>query len=308
MSQFTRLQKHLIQIEKTDSENTYRNAFVANEHIDEIRRKLTTLEHAIFVNFGTKDSEFAEVSFRYTRFYSCYFRNCTFVKCNFTGCEFVDCKFPGSTFDGCKFEYSRWKSTEISAENILPEVRNIQWDNVRRDVLRSLRINAKELGQGKVARLYLLEEKAAERRFLWDAFKPKRASYYRSKYSGWSRAEKAFEWAGAFLDKWVWGYGESPFHLFVSGLVVLMFYALVFLCKAPDVFGYDGSFDSAITALWEAILLSASGLSSGIIASALESVPSSLEFWLVLESLTGLILTGVVAAVVYRWISARAGH
>lgn len=170
------------------------------------------------------DKTFSKVDFSKSIFNSCYFRNCKFNDCNFLGSEFIDSNLRGSQFENCIFKYSRWSRTLVEdyfLDNCLPPE-----ENLSRDLLRELRINAIQLGNNKIAnRAAIMEIKntgAFYRKAAWS-----KEAYYRSKYKKKERAVKIYEHVAWMISDVAWGHGESLLRLVRSVLVLLIMLGIV---------------------------------------------------------------------------------
>src|SRR6476469_7535232 len=80
------------------------------------------MRFAVFYAVGFKNVTFTKVVFEHGVFINCYFRGVTFRECDFTGCHFTNCNFPAAKFINCKLEYSSWKETLISSEELFANI------------------------------------------------------------------------------------------------------------------------------------------------------------------------------------------
>ena len=138
-------------------------------------------QHHFFRNTGAKELTFQNCDFSFCVFERAYFHACEFINCKFIGARFIDCNFRGAIFDGCSFEYAIFKSTLVSLAEMLKNLP--AWPNVRRELLRDLRLNAESIGDAEAVKEYVREELTASREHLKKAREGKE-SYYASKYKG----------------------------------------------------------------------------------------------------------------------------
>ncbi|WP_206360226.1 pentapeptide repeat-containing protein, partial [Pseudomonas viridiflava] len=101
-------------------------------------------------------------------FNRCYFRGVIFTSCDFTSSRFIDCNFKGAKFIHCKFNYATFRRTIVESGEIIA---NLPYEpNVRRDLLRNLRVDARELGSVEEESLYIQHEIEASDLFSISAF------------------------------------------------------------------------------------------------------------------------------------------
>jgi len=212
----------------------------------------------------------------------------------------VECEFPNSTLNQCRLEYSTWRETAISSEQVLANLPD--WPNVAHSLAEALRVNALSRGDGAGAREFFLEAaRNSQAHFRRIAFA--RASYYRQKYKGWIRVSGFLRWLGVGLERWGWGFGESPIILTLWALVSIVLFAVLYLSRAPTAFGSNGEIDKLGTAFLRAVEFSALCFATSA-PTRMPGIPASL---FLLETFLGIVFTGVLAAVVFRWISIRQG-
>jgi hypothetical protein len=160
----------------------------------------------LFSRVSAKERTFRKASFQFSIFENCYFRKCHFADCNFIGAQFLSSNLRDCTFNGCKFDYSRFNAT-LAPHAIL--TRNLpDFENLARDLARSLRINYGQLGDVDGVNLAINTELHATRTHLWKAARSKEA-YYRAKYQGLNRLKAHWEWGRYIVLDFIWGNGES---------------------------------------------------------------------------------------------------
>lgn len=170
-----------------------------------------------------KAVKFENCNFHSTMFRLCYFHKALFVNCDFTGAIFIDSNFRGAVFDGCRFYYTQFRSTQIDLDQIknnLPE-----WENCRRELLRNLRKNAESIGEiDDVRAAFYLEQESAHEHWRNACKRP--SQYFKSHYKGFSGQFYAWKNRIAlYLQKYYWGYGESPSRLLISTVVIVFIFA-----------------------------------------------------------------------------------
>ncbi len=189
------------------------------------------------------DQTFTGVSFKQCVFASCYFRNCKFIRCDFTGASIKESNFKGAQFEECSFKYTTWEKTwldERFLDTCLPSE-----ENLARDLARSLRVNFGQIGNYEAVNKAASIEVKLTGQHLYNAAYS-RQSYYRAKYKGLARVTHALQhlrWKSLDL---LWGNGESIFRVIVSGLVVVLVAALLYMRDAVGV----SLPDAFIEALW----------------------------------------------------------
>jgi prepilin signal peptidase PulO-like enzyme (type II secretory pathway) len=99
--------------------------------------------------------------------------------------------------------------------------------NIRRAVLQNLRANAVEMGDYSSEGLLILQEIEAKKRHYTYALRGY-DSYYRKKYSGFLPKLEAFgKLAWLHAGGLIWGHGEKPARLLLSGFLLLCTLTLV---------------------------------------------------------------------------------
>jgi uncharacterized protein YjbI with pentapeptide repeats len=167
----------------------------------------------LLLRVSAKERTFNRVSFRYTIFDNCYLRKCRFQDCDFTGAQFVGSNLRESSFDGSRFDYCRFSSSIVPHTVLQRHLPG--FENVARELARSLRVNYGQLGDATGVNLAIAAELRATKAHLqkaaWSA-----ESYYRRKYRGLARLRVIAENASFHLQDWVWGNGESVLKVFRS--------------------------------------------------------------------------------------------
>jgi Pentapeptide repeats (9 copies) len=279
------------------------DACILNQRIDDLHLTDRRMTHAVFVGVGLKKATLRGIDFSHSTFVRCYFRDAELRGCNFTGCRFDECDFPNSTLINCTLAYSLWKDTAIEPRQILSNLPE-QWPNVAHKLLDSLRTNAVAQGDGPAARKYLLAAMRFSREH-YHRIAFSSASYYRDKYKGVRRASGFLRWLFSVVERWVWGYGENPALLFGWAAILVFLFAIYYGISAPSAFGFGSR--PLLTAAGLAMRYSALTFATNTPADMVHRDLDHIGAAVVVESLCGVIFTGVLAAVVYRRISIRRG-
>ncbi len=244
-------------------------------------------------NANGKDKFFKDVNFKYARFEDCYFRNAEFHNCDFTGAKIDNCNFSQASFKDCIFEFTLFFSSILDFKDIkgsLPEK-----PNLKRDVLRNLRMNAKSQGNYKDSYLIAIEEMNSELKYYSKAtfYKKSRKEdkFYAEKYpKPKDRFRNARLGISLWLEKQIWGFGIMPRKFLITILAVLIvFSGLDILVR------WDLSWGS----LWDSI----KGVLSAF-ASLATKERDALPWWLTISIVIfRYISMGVFVAIILKRIS-----
>lgn len=248
-----------------------------------------------FRNVGLKNTTFENGNLKHSRFVDAYLNGATFRQVDLTGTRFERCDLRNASFDGCRLWYVEFFRCHIAFDKLqdcLPsEV------NLRRRLLRSLRLNANEMGDVAGARRMLELELAAERKELFQIFVGS-DDYFRERYKGGKRFGAFFGWLGHHCQKLGWGYGLRLKNLFFTGLLVILSFA-------SYIWHYEVEF--IVSSSRRSLSFSESVYVSAVTFSTLGSpshLPCSpISRWTsVSESLCGCVFLGLLAAATYRRI------
>jgi hypothetical protein len=266
-------------------------------HYEDVTINAGSARFAHYLNAGFRGTKFEGFNFQHCTFARCYFKSAHFKDVRFLDCSFEDCNFDQAEFTGCTLDYSEFHNCKISFYQLfacLPSRLNL-----RRDLVRSLKVNAQSRGVNEDARRFLMEELMASRRHNWNKAFNLQDSYYRNKYKWQDRVLGAWSWLGLSVSKLLWGYGEKPFRVvFVSGFIVIAFAIAYWLLGVPG----DGAHGQL--SLWEGLGYS--------VASFINSPPVDvirpdrrIRIASTLEAYLGLIFFGFLVAAIFRRISQR---
>ena len=266
-----------------------RDALVANDDHPELELHDKIVQRAVWVNVSVRKGNFSKCDFSYTIFINCYFRDASFRDCDFTGCRFVHCNFQSRSMLGCNFRYSRWEKTEVRRVLLLGNLP--AESNLAQKFLIQLRLNSASIGEYDDARYYLYEAEKRSREHYLEIIKC-RKEYYRKKYAfSQERLMAPFRYARSWLNKVVWGYGEQPIRLSVSGLVLILVLGVI-----------HAHTDDSLN-LWAGIRLSFGAFVNGL--PGVKPTDTSTNIWLLIESLVGIVYIAFLAASLHRRVSTR---
>lgn len=201
-----------------------------------------------FSNFRIEWCRGKKVKFRKCNFASaliknCYFHEAEFVDCNFTGCSFTESNFRNAKFVGCDLRYAVIRNSFFETKAIIDNLP--EWENARRDLLRSARKNAESHGDVEGARLLLRAEMEASEEH-WRCAVRGSTNYYREHYpKPWGVVSSFIKMWSFRAGKWFWGHGESPLRLTTTLLIWLSIWVLIssswnvtrFDNAAPEILG-----------------------------------------------------------------------
>nr|WP_015647665.1 pentapeptide repeat-containing protein [Pseudomonas sp. GLE121]AGL12835.1 pentapeptide repeat-containing protein [Pseudomonas sp. GLE121] len=182
-----------------------------NDYIEQIGRK-------------NKGAQVSTCTFRSTIFVGCYFNGVTFTSCDFTSAKFIDCNLKDAKFVHCKLNYVSFRRTIVDSSEILANLP--REPNVRRDLLRNLRVDARELGNIEDESIYIRKEIEASDDFYMSAFKA-REIWYRNKYSGIDRIVFFLSWVKSKFSGLIWGNGEKPIRVLYSCVFTIIIMAAI---------------------------------------------------------------------------------
>jgi hypothetical protein len=191
---------------------------------------------------------FTGVVFKQAALTNCYFRNCTFIRCDFTGTQFKDCYLKGSSFEQCLFHYTTWEKTQLDEEFLdkcLPSE-----ENLARDLVRSLRVNFAQIGNHDAVNKAAAIEVKLTGQHLYNAAYSKQI-YYRTfeKYNGWRRVSYVWEHTRWKVLDWLWGNGESLLRVLISGVLLIMFAAMLLARVTPNL-NYVDALSISFLSFW----------------------------------------------------------
>jgi len=252
-------------------------------------------QHHVFRDTGAKKLVFKNCDFSFCLLERAYFHACEFIDCKFIGARFVDCNFRNARFEGCQFEYSIFKSTLISHHQILKNLS--PWPNVRRELLRTLRINAESIGDAEAVKEYVREELSASREHLKKA-RDGKESYYAKKYKGFHAKLTIYGHSiWSWFDWHLWGHGEYPAKILRTIIIILIFSTLHLLFN-DQTFSVNLTISNIISLSMKYFLESAF-VFVGVIPDEFPDIVAALL------SLTRYVSLGLFISVLYKRLARR---
>jgi len=291
---FKMYHKKLIKI-KDIAPSVMENVLISDENIPSLKLKDVNLRRSCIVRLRAKDAKVRESSFIHCVFEDCYFRNAEFFNVNLTDSYFKECNLRKASFQGSCLWYVRFYRCQVDYDGILQSLPSET--SIALPLLRSLRQNALEMGEKKVADKILLLEIETDKQELRNQFLAK-TDYYRKRFDFLQRIISGFKYLGMILSGLFWGYGLKLRNLFFSALVGILIFA--FLIMKFGEFVTDASPYVAVKLnFWKSLYLSIitfTTLGYG------DVVPHSMFASIVcaVESFFGFIFLGFLAAAVYR--------
>lgn len=178
--------------------------------------------------------QFVDSDFSFCIFERSYFRRSHFKNCKFIGTRFEKCNFRGCTFDGCEFDYAYMEGCLINPFSTRLISNLPSQFGAKRLFLRTIRMNARSIGdavcENKLVPLEL-EARRKDKLHAWWPFSgnlgTKEVQYYKAEYEAIGKKSQAFlESSMLWIEKVIWGYGESSVRLVFSVLVLVLCLAI----------------------------------------------------------------------------------
>lgn len=246
-----------------------------------------------------KKGSITRVKFEHCIFFNCYFRGVEFDNVSFTGCKFIACNFKTVRVSNCTLDYSEWSHCHIDFDQVMANLP--RFANVRRELLIHMRTNAKLVGNDEDAKRYIFEIESCTREHLLERVWS-RTRYYREKRLPLlERVTSLRDYIINIVECAVWGYGEKPSRVAISGLVAIISFALYYFFSG-DPLQEEHHALSIVEELRGAVFFSATTFACntpGMFSSGLMNFPITSTA----EALLGVIFIGVIAAALHRSIS-----
>ena len=274
--------------------NMTENILIADENKPSVELKNRNLKWSMLVRLSMKDGRIHDCVFRHCIFQDCYLRNVRFRNVNLTGSFFKDCNLSKATFEACCFWYVRFSKCWLNYDEILQSIP--PETSIALPFLRSLRQNAIEMGEKKIADKVLLREIGIEKQELKNQFCAK-TKYYKSRFNTIERLFGGLRFLGLQISGLIWGYGLKLLNLVASALLAMIVFAIFIFKFGP--FVRDGG--SAHIDLNFAQSLYLSVITFTTLGYG-DFTPSSAASYVICatESCIGFIFLGFLAASVYR--------
>jgi hypothetical protein len=172
-----------------------------------------------WMNVRMKASTFEECALTRCRFAHCYLRDTSFSRVDLTGSEFDDCDLTKATFTGSKLWYVTFFNCDLDYDALIEAApREV---NLRRRLLKSLRRNATQTGDSRMADRLLLLEMAARRLEERSIFLSS-DRYFRENFTNEDRVRAFGRWIFHWVELLVWGYGVRLLALFRTAAIVII--------------------------------------------------------------------------------------
>lgn len=277
----------------------YNEKVFINYKWDEKTLQDSVFNSCTFAEMGFKKSKFTHVNFQHSVFIDCYFKDAKFQFIDFTGVAFINCNFSGATFINCEFQYSAFKDCYIEYNSIksnLPKSKH----NLNRDICRNLGLEALRKGDDKEFRRYYLEEKSASEKYHFSKFYHPKSYYLRQKYGLCDNLIGISSFLLSKLNKYLWGYGEQLSRLIINMLLVVIGFAIKYVCLdiTNGVNKKINFFDSIYLSLCNFFTISP-------VSTYNFSKSTLYNFISVTEAGLGVILMGFFIAAIFRYINRR---
>lgn len=270
--------------------------FFANREIDRVDVDDLRLDRCVFFNFGLKQATFRRGHLSHCFFERTYLRHATFTGVDLTGTFFIGCNLKYASFDGCRLDYVSFEECQLDYDNILQNLP--AQPNLKRHLLRSLRLNASKRADPEESDL-LRRELKAERDELWATFTGAN-EYFRSR-PGRERWQAFGKWCGHQPQRLLWGYGLQLRALMVTAASIILLGAV--LAHGNNLLFHVGT-EAAARSLGfrEALFVSTTSFTT-VGAGDIIPVTDWGKALVAAESLSGAAFLGLLAATAYRKIA-----
>ena len=267
----------------------------ADEEYDKIDVEDTVLDRCVFDNVGLKRAYFCGGAIIHCRFKDSYLRYSIFDQVDLTGTIFTNCNLVFASFAGSKLWYVQFVHCQLDYDEILQTLPTEI--NLRKQLLRSLRVNATEMGEKHIANRILLLELETEREEHYKIFTSSNR-YFREKYNTAQRFQSFGWWIGHFLQSFIWGYGLRLKALFRTALIVILSCAFVYWITGARFYVSHTSSQEGISFLQAIYFSTVTFATLGF--GDFSPIDWAAQLLAAIESLCGCIFLGFLAASVYR--------
>jgi hypothetical protein len=272
-------------------DNTY-----ADDRKDEQQIDNGVFQHCVFVNISFKQATISHITFSNCTFVRCYFRKTAIESCSFNGCRFIECDFPKLILKDCKFRYCRFKDCAISYSII--ELSLPQEPNLREALCRELSIESEKMGLTKDSIAFKFAAIQAHEKNLKLAIKGQ-GKWYKTHYDTCGRVKSFFQLMASYINRHLWGYGLKARILLrnyaVMALIVFPLWYLFLKSHLIKKGGFPIDFGDTLCFSLSTILFS--NINCDLLANSL-----LVRFSMLLETIIGLVLTGLFVSYTFKWI------
>jgi hypothetical protein len=167
---------------------------------------------------------FENCNFSAAVLYRGYFHDAVFRKCEFVGTRFDECNFRQATFDRCTFDYADFNRCILPIPQILanlPVHSNVRWD-----LIHNIRANQRTMGDVQHEADLVRKDIEAEIAH-WKDVRRRPTSYYNKYDNLHDQAIAWFHCRRLWVERYIWGHGESLTRLFFAALISLFILTLV---------------------------------------------------------------------------------
>ncbi len=254
------------------------------------------LDHCLFRNIRLRNAQFQGGKLTHNQFTDVYLNSAKFEGVDLTGTKFERCDLRHAHFSRCKLWYVEFHRCHLDFDAVRESIP--QEVNLKRQFLRSLRVNASRMGDARQARKLLDLELAAEREEQYSILTACN-DYFAENFNLGQRITACRRWITQHIQSLVWGYGLRLDRLLCTGALVILVFAIV-----NWAFGAEFSVspdDTRILPFWQSLYVSAVTFST---LGSSDFCPANIHAraTAVIESLCGCVFLGLFAAAAYRRI------
>lgn len=269
----------------------------ADEELSKQTLRGVQLDHCLFRRVGLKQVTFQDGAIQHSCFLDSYLRNTTFEAVDLTGTRFENCNLRHAVFDRCKLWYVQFHRCDLDYSSLLETLPGEV--NLRRLLLRSLRLNAATIGDTPMANRLLLLEMKAERDEQHAIVRP-RTLYFSNNFNAGDRVSAFLSLLAHYLQLAIWGYGVRIRSLLRAGLLLVLLSAFLHVFLGSRFYTPSENAERVVS-FWEALYISVvtfstTGFGDFAPASAVARIIASAG------SVAGAVFLGLFTASVYRRI------
>jgi len=270
------------------------NLLIADEDNPQGELKDVNMKWGMLIRLGMKEGKIHDCIFRHCIFQDCYFRSVKFRNVNFTGSFFENCNFSRATFEACCFWYARFSKCWLNYDEILQSLPSEA--NIAISLLQSLRQNAIEMGEGKIADKILLREIIIEKQELKNQFWAQ-TEYYKKRYNTIERFRSGVKFWGLCISGLICGHGLKLSNLLVSAILGILAFA-IFIFKLGSFASSDNGTHVDLSFV-ESLYISVVTFTTLGCGNFLPTNSGSYAICAI-ESFVGVVFLGFLVATVYR--------
>jgi len=194
------------------------------EEDDYLKLEKTRVFKSTFDSIGLKNAVFSSCNINNSIFKNCYLRYAKFNNIDFTGTKFENCDLLNAEFNSCNIRYVKFMNCQLNLKQMMSCLPHET--NLKIALLKELRMNQLSIGDNKSADEILIKIHDNEKLLLLERVKCE-TSYHKKREDFFSRINAYFNYIFLTLNDIVWGYGLRLSRLFRTGLVMIVFMALI---------------------------------------------------------------------------------